>query len=125
MQHVRSAQLAHHAHLGAGLRRGLGHRCANRIAKGHVAYNPVAKKSRNAKEGSVNELVGHHKVGGLVLFLQRAHGRNRENALHAELLECVNVGAEVQLRGQNAMPASMPSKKRYAAALQLTQHKCV
>ncbi len=105
--------------------RGLGHRCADRIAKGHVAHNSVAEKSGNAKESPVDELVGHHKIGGLVLFLQRAHGGNREDALHAELLECINVGAEVQFRGQDAVPAPMPRKKRYLAPLQLAQHKCV
>ena len=76
-------------------------------------------------EGAVDELVGHHKVGGLVLFLQRADGRNGEDALHAQLLEGVDVGAEVQLRGQNAMPAPMPRQKGHLAPLQFAQHKGV
>jgi hypothetical protein len=90
-----------------------------------VAHNAFAEEGGDAMKGAVDELVGNHKVGGLVLFLQRADGRDGENALDAELLECVDVGAEVQLRGQNAMAAPMPRQKRHLAALQLAQHKRV
>ena len=109
--------------VGASLGRGLGHRRADRIAKGHMAHNPLAEKCRNAMKGAVDELVGHHKIGGLVLFLERSDGRDREDALDAQLLEGVNVGAEVQLRGKDAMAAPMPRKKSHLAALQLAQNK--
>ena len=76
-------------------------------------------------KGAVDELVGHHKVGGLVLFLQRADSGDRKNALHAEFLEGVDVGAEVQLRGQNAMAAAVARQERDLAALQFAQHEGV
>ncbi len=50
-------------------------------------------------EGTIDELVGDDEVGGLVLFLERADGRNGEDALDSELLHGVDVGAEVQLGG--------------------------
>ena len=76
-------------------------------------------------EGAVDELVGHDEIGGLVLFLERAHGRDRKDALDAELFEGVDVGAEVQLRGQNAMAAAVAREKGHLAALQLAEHKRV
>ncbi len=60
---------------------------------------------------AVDELVWHHEIGWLVLFLQRANGRDRDNSLDAEFLERINVGAKVQLGRQNAVPASMPRQK--------------
>ena len=76
-------------------------------------------------EGAVDELVRHHEVRGLVLFLQRADRRDGENALHAQLLEGVDIGAEVQLGRQNAMAAAVARQKGDFAALELAQHKGV
>jgi hypothetical protein len=90
-----------------------------------MAHNAFAEESGDAIEGAVDELVGMTKVGGLVLFLQRADGGDGENALHAELLHGVDVGAEVQLRGQNAVAAAVARQKGHLAALQLAQHKGV
>src|SRR5581483_3889245 len=56
---------------------------------------------------------------GLVFFLQRTHGRDRNNALHAQLLEAVNIGAKIQFAGKQAVPASMTREKRNLAALEL------
>ena len=56
----------------------------------------LAEKSRNAMEGAVDELVGHDEVGGLVFLLKRSDGRDRKNALYAELLESIDVRAEIE-----------------------------
>src|ERR1017187_6273060 len=76
-------------------------------------------------ERAVDELVGHHKIGGLVLFLQRPNGRSRKNSLDAELLHRINVGAKIQLRRQNAVSAPMPRQKRNLSAFQHAQDKRV
>ena len=73
----------------------------------------------------IDELVGNDEVGRLVLFFQRAHRGDRDDPLHAELLECIDVGAEIQLRRQNAMSASMPCQKGNLAAFQFAEHERV
>ena len=74
-------------------------------------------------EGAVDELVGNDEVGGLVLFLERTDGGDGEDALHAELLEGVDVGAEVQLGGKNAMAAAMARQEGDFAAFQFAQNE--
>src|SRR5580698_10797527 len=120
---VGAAQLADYAHSGAGADRGFGHGGANRIAKRDVADDAFAEKGRDAMKGAIDELVGHDKVRGLVLFLERADGGNGNNTLDAELLECVDVGAEVQLGGKNAMAASMAREKGDLASFEIAKHK--
>src|SRR5262249_61870803 len=53
-----------------------------------------------------------------VLVLQAADRAGRDDALHAEHLEAVDVGAEVQLGRQQAMAGAVPSEERNAAAAQ-------
>jgi len=48
-----------------------------------VAHNALAKEGCDAMEGAVNKLVGNYEIRGLVLFLERADGRDGENALDA------------------------------------------
>ena len=57
-----------------------------------------------------------------MLFLERSHGGDGEDALDAELLEAVNVGAEVQLAGQDAVAASVTREEGHAAALQRAEN---
>ena len=76
-------------------------------------------------KGAVDELVGDHEVGGLVLFLERADGGDGEDALDAELLEGVDVGAEVQLRGQNAVAAAVAGEEGDLAAFQFAEDEGV
>src|SRR6185437_346815 len=120
-----AARFAHHADLCAGSGGRLGHGGADRIAKSHVADDAVAEESGNAVMGAVDELVWYHEIGGLVLFLERAHGGNGKDALHAQLLEGVDIGAEVQLGGQNAVAAAMARQKRHFAAFELAEHEWV
>ena len=74
---------------------------------------------------AIDELVGNHEIRRLVLFLERADGRDRENPLDAKLFEGVDVGTEVQFRGQNAMAASMAREKSDLATLQFAEHERV
>ena len=76
-------------------------------------------------EGAVDELVGNHEVCWLVLFFQRADGGDGEDALDAELFEGVDIGAEVQFRGQNAMSATVAGEERDLASFQFAEHERV
>ncbi len=76
-------------------------------------------------KGPVDELVGHDEIRWLVLFLQRAHRGDRQNPLHAQLLHREDVGAEVQLRGQQQVTAAMAGKKGHLAPCQIAQNKGV
>ena len=109
----------------AGIGSGFGDGGADRIAEGDVADDAVAEKSGDAMKGAIDELVGHDEVGGLVLFLERADGGDGDDALDAEFLEGVNVGAEVQLGGKNAMAAAVAREKGDFAALELAEDKGV
>ncbi len=76
-------------------------------------------------EGAIDELVGHDEVGGLVLFFERADGGDREDALDAEFLEGVDVGAEVQFRRKNAMPAAVARQESNLAAFEFAENEGV
>src|SRR5262249_46001908 len=94
---VRPTALAHHATILARLGDGACDLGTSRVAEGYVGDDPVTEEGSRAIEGAVDELVRNHKVGGLVLFLQRPNGRNRNNTFHAEIFHRVNVGPEVDL----------------------------
>jgi len=68
-------------------------------------------------EGAVNELVGDDEVRRLVFFLEGADGGDRDDALDAELLHAVDVGAEVELRRQDAVAATVAREKTQRAGL--------
>src|SRR6516162_3588494 len=77
-----------------------------------MRHDAVAEKSIDALARSIKKLIRNHKVERLVFFLERTDRGNRQDALHAQLFEAVNVGAEVQFGGQEAMSASVARKER-------------
>ena len=103
----------------------MSHSRTNRIAKGYMADDAVTEEGRDAVEGAIDELVGNDKVSGLVLFLKRADGGDGEDALDAEFLEGVNIGAEVELGGKNAMAAAVAREKGDLAAFELAENEDV
>ena len=104
---VGAPKLAGNSNRGAGLFGGLGYGGADWIAESYAADDTLAKKRGDAVEGAVEELIGDDKVGGLVLFLKRTDGRQRENALHSELFEGVDVGSEVEFGREDAMTTAV------------------
>ena len=86
---------------------------------------PSPKKVDDAMKGAVDELVGHNEVGGLVLFLERADGGDGDDALDAELLEGIDVGAEVELGRKNAMAAAVTREESDLAAFELAENEGV
>src|SRR5512146_2004233 len=75
--------------------------------------------------GAVVELVGKHEVQWSVLLLQRAYRRDGEDALNSELLHAVDVGAEVQLRGHEAVSAAVACKECDFSAAEGADHVAV
>ena len=104
---------------------GLGDGGADGIAKGHVAYDAIAEKCGDARKSTVDELVGDDEVGRLVLFLERANRGHGNDALDAELFECVEVGAEVQLRWEDAVAAAVAREEGDFVAGELAEDKWV
>ena len=90
-----------------------------------MADDAFAEESGDAMKGAVDELIGHDEVGGLVLFLERADGGDGEDALDAELLEGVDVGAEVQFGGKDAMAAAVAREEGDLAAFELAENEGV
>ena len=68
---------------------------------------------------------GTTKSRRLVLLLQRADGGDGDDALDAELLHAEDVGAEVELGGQDAVAAAVTGQEGDLAALQLAENESV
>ena len=63
----------------------LGNSFIKRIRKPHVSHDPALKKCKRPHAlRPVDNLVRHHKVARLDLFLQGAHGAEGDDAAHAE-----------------------------------------
>src|SRR5579863_3695582 len=65
--------------------------------------------------GAVEKLIGDYELERLMLFFERPHGGDRNDALHPELLKTVDVGAKVEFAGQDRVPAPMAREKCYFA----------
>ena len=60
-----------------------------------------------------------------MLFLERPDSRDGEYPLDSELLECVDVGAKVEFRGQQPVPAAVPRQESDLAPLKFAQDKSI
>ena len=92
------------------LARGLDHSrefSADGIGEGDVSHHATAEKSIDAMARSIEKLIGNDEIQRLMFFLQRTDRRDRNDSLNSKLLEAVNVGAKIQLAGQDAMTESM------------------
>ena len=95
---------------------------ADGIGEGDVRHHPVAEKRGDAAARAIKKLVREDKRLRGEVFAQRADGAEGDNALHAELLQAVDVGAEIQFRRQNAMPPAVPCQKRQPLSVQRAEH---
>src|SRR5579863_2949633 len=105
---IGAAMLRDNTHLLTGRFDHLCQLCANGIGESNMGDDAATKKSIHAMTGAVEELIGYHELEWLVLFLERSDGRNGDDPLDAELLESVNVGAEIELARHNSVAASVP-----------------
>src|SRR5262249_35416804 len=84
-----------------------------------------AEERADALPRPVDELIGHHDVARRDLLAQapdRAHG---EDPLHAEALQREDVGAEVDLGGEQAMPAPVAREEDDLRLAELPDHQLV
>src|SRR5262249_9456356 len=68
-------------------------------------------KSGNPSLRPIEELIRDDDMQRRVLLLETAHGARRNDAFDAQRLEPEDVGSEVQLRGKQAVPRTMPRQK--------------
>ena len=86
---------------------------ADRMRERNVRDEATAEERADAALGPIEELIGHDDVERPVLLPQAADGAGRQDPLDAEHLEAVDIGAEVQLRRQDAMAGAVARQKRH------------
>ena len=87
-----------------------------------VRHQSVAEKGGHAPAGAIDELIGDHEVERLVLVLQAADGAGRQQVFHAQDLETVDIGAEIQLRGQEPVTDAVAGEKSDTLSTQSPEH---
>ena len=90
-------------------------------AKAMWATMPFAEERVDAVPRAIEELVGNHEVERLVLFLERADRRDRNDSLHAQLFEAIDIRAEVQLGGKNTVSAAVTGEERDLAPFECSE----
>src|SRR6185369_12445044 len=70
--------------------------------------------------GAVDELVRDDDMAGCYGILKAAHRRDGYDPLHAQLLHAEDVGAVVNLGGEESVPASVTGKKHHPHPVQHT-----
>ena len=91
---------------------------AERVRERDVRDDAVAEERADAALRAIEELIRHDDVERLVFHLQAADRARRQDALDAEHLHAVDVGAEVQLGRQDAMADAVPRQERDPLAAQ-------
>jgi hypothetical protein len=98
---------------------------ASRLVEGDVSDDAVAEESGFATFGAVEELIGDQELARLEIFPERAHGTDRDDALHAEEFHGVDVGAEVEFRRKDAVAAAVAGEERDALSFQSAEDEGV
>ena len=89
---------------------------ADRRRKRDVSHDAAPEKSVVQRLlRAVEKLVDQDDVARAVFFLQRADGADADDPLHAEFFHRPDVRAMVQLRGQQAMAATVARQKHHVA----------
>src|SRR3989338_6742521 len=99
---------------GGGVGRDLRQLAAQRMREGDVRHQATSEERADAAFRAIEELIGDEDVERFVFFLQAADLARREDALDAQHLEAVDVGAEIQLQGQNPVTDTVAREKRHA-----------
>ncbi len=98
---------------------------AHRVRHRHVRDAALAEEALLAREGAVDELVDEHEVAGRELILQRAAGGDGHEVGDAGALQCVDVGAVVDVRRRDAMPAPVARQEAERQAVDLGEQDLV
>ena len=111
-----------HHHVGAATRhrqaqfaRRLLHRIANartdRMRHRDMRDNPIAEEAFLPRKAAVDKLIHNHEMPRRQFRLQAADRRQRQNIGHAGPLQRVDIGAVIQMRRRDRMPAAMPGQE--------------
>jgi hypothetical protein len=97
-------------------------RAAERVREPDVSNDAIAEERAHAVPGAVEELAGHDEIRGFDVFAETPDRAGRQDPLHTELLEPVDVRAEVQLRWLVPMADAVTREKRDASSAKRSQH---
>ena len=101
-----------------GFEGGLAQVWAEGVGESDVGHEAVAEEGGDAGPGAVYYLVGDYEVERPEFFFEAADGADGDNALHAEGLEGVDVGADGNLGWGYAVDSAVPGQEGYADAFQ-------
>ena len=91
---------------------------AERFVHADVGHQAIAKEGIRPLLGEVEKLVGHDDLARVQQFPQRPAGRDRDDALDAQLLEGEDVGPVIDLGRHQAVPPPVAGDEGDAHALQ-------
>ena len=99
---------------------------ADRVGEGDVGNNALAEEGVVlGLLGSINELINHHNVAGVVLGLKGAHCADADDPFDAERFHGPDVGAVVEFGGHQAVSAAVSGKEHHFASFQFAHQECV
>ena len=76
--------------------------------------NTPAKEGTDAPTGPIDELVGDDNMAGRNLLFQTAHRTHGNQAPHAQPFHPVDIGAEIQLGGQDPVAPAVARQENHA-----------
>jgi hypothetical protein len=85
-------------------------------------HHAFAVEGEGTVSGVVVELIGDAKLSRRQVLAHAADGAHRDDPLHAELLEAVNVGAVVQLGRHETVAAAMTRQEEDLHPAQVPSH---
>ena len=98
---------------------------AHRVRHGNMRHHAGSEKTLRPRKRPVDELVHDDEHAGMQMLAQRAHGADGNDIGHAQPLQRVDVGAEVDLRGRNPVAAPVPWQKYHRLAVELAAQQFV
>src|SRR5262245_61387211 len=90
----------------------------DRVGKADMHYDAITKEGRNASLRPIVKLVRQNDVERSMFLFERSHSTGGDNPFHPELLEAVNVGAEVKFRWRDRVIAVVPREQKDAMSSQ-------
>src|ERR1041385_5964386 len=91
----------------AGLSQHGGKLTTGGLVEGHVRYQAIAKKCRNAIFGAVHKLIRDQELPRPQILLQRAHRAGGNNPLHAQQLRGADIRSKIDFARKDALPYSV------------------
>src|SRR5690242_11094223 len=119
---VRAAAVNGNRGMDASVSEGCGNLSAGRLVERDVRNEAAAEKSGSTVFGAVDELVHYHEFSRTQLLLERTDGADGNDALDTQNFQRVDVRAEVDFGGQDAMPAAMAREESDALPLKQAEH---